>query len=122
MFRYRRPEVRQEEDELPWGRVIGACAAVVVIGGVLTIWAWAALQAHEAALRPSGVFPEKDLGPRHEVGMVQQELFGGVRLGQDLFDAQRAELDRFGVVDRQRGIVSIPIDDAIDLLVKEGQR
>jgi hypothetical protein len=122
MFRYRHPDVRQEDDEIPWGRVGGAFAAVVVIGIVLTIWAWAAQQAHEAALRPSGVFPEKDLGPRHEVGMVQQELFDGVRLGQDLFDAQREELNRFGAVDRERRIVTIPIDAAIDLLVNEGRR
>lgn len=121
MFRYRHAEVRQEEDEIPWGRVGFAFVAMVVIGGVLTIWAWAALEAHQAALRPSGVFPERDLGPRHEVGMVQQELFDHARIGQDLVDAQREQLTRFGVVDRAGGVVSIPIDAAIDLLVKEGK-
>ncbi|APR75840.1 Hypothetical protein A7982_01187 [Minicystis rosea] len=122
MFRYRHREVRQEEDEIPWGRVTLAFLAMLAIAGVLIVWAWTAMESGESALRPSRVFPERSLGPRREVGMVQQELFGGVRVGQDLFDAQRGELERFGVVDRERGIVSIPIDDAIELVVKEHAR
>ncbi|WP_437616981.1 hypothetical protein WMF20_24135 [Sorangium sp. So ce834] len=122
MFRRRHIEVRQEEDTLPWGRVILAFAVVLAIGGALTLWAWLAMRAREADLRPSLAFPEKDLGPRREVSMVQQSLFDEARLGQQLVDAQRAELRRFGVVDRERGIVSIPIDDAIELMVAGGAR
>ncbi|MFT3764299.1 MAG: hypothetical protein QM820_02065 [Minicystis sp.] len=121
MFRYRHADVYQEEDELPWGRVILAFVAVVVIGGVLVAWAWTAQVSLEAKLRPSGTFPEERLGPRHEVGMVQQDLFDDDRSGQQLVEAQRAELDGFGAVDCDAGIVSIPIDEAIELLVEESR-
>lgn len=122
MSRARHPDVHQEEDELPWGRVILAFVAAIVIGIVLTVWAWVAGASIDAKLRPSGVFPEKQLGPRREVGMIQEDLFDGARAGQRLVEAQREALQGFGVVDRERGVVSIPIDDAIQLLVSEKGR
>lgn len=122
MFRYRHPDVRQEEDEWPWGRVVLAFLGTLVIGGVLTLWAWVAMTSREAQLRPSGAFPEQHLGPRRDVGMVEEELYGGVRPGQQLVEAQREELGRFGVVDRDKGIVTIPIDAAIELLVGGSKR
>ena len=122
MFRHPQPDVVQEEDDLPWGRVIFAVLLAIGIGGGLTAWAWSLMGWQEARLRPSGAFPEKSLGPRHEVGMVQEALFGGARIGQQLFEAQRAELGRFRAVDRERGFVSIPIDAAIELVVKEHER
>jgi hypothetical protein len=122
MFRYRHPEVHQEDDDLPWGRVLAGLAAMVLIGGVLTVWAVVVTVHRDAALRPSRGFPEARLGPRRQVGMIQEALFDGARPGQELFAAQRAELGRFGVVDRDHGIVSIPIDDAIRLVVDEAGR
>lgn len=118
MFRAQNPDVRQEEDSLPWGRVLSAFVLAIWIACVLVYWAYDAMVAREAELRPSRAFPEKNLGPRREVGMVQQNLFDEAPLGEQLFEAQRAELERFGFVDREKGIVTIPIDLAIELVVQ----
>lgn len=122
MFRYRHPDLPQEEDTIPWGRVILAFVVTIVVSLVLVAWAFAAAGSLTADMRPSGVFPERDLGPRREVGMVQAELFDTVPLGLSLLRAQREELSRFGVVDREEGVVSIPIEAAIELLVSRDGR
>jgi hypothetical protein len=122
MFRYRHPEIRQEEDSPRWGRVLGAFFGAIVIAIILSAWGWTAYNAREASLRPSHEFPEQKLGPRREIGMIHEELFDEARPGQTLFKEQREALGRFGVVDPSHGVVSIPIDDAIQLLVKEKGR
>jgi len=121
MFPYRHPGFVQEDDTIPYGRVVLAFIASIVIGGLLTLMAWSLTTTRDAQLRPSGAFPEEHLGPRHEVGLIQEGLFDAGRTGQRLFAAQRAELERFGVVDREKGLVRIPIDDAMRL-VAEGRR
>jgi hypothetical protein len=122
MFRYRHPDLPQEEDTIPWGRVILAFALTIVVSLVLVAWAWNSKVSLERDYRPSGAFPERELGPRREVGMVRQELFDNVPVGLSLVLRDREELSRFGVADRERGLVSIPIDSAIELLVQERRR
>ncbi len=119
-YRVRNPELHQEEDRVPAWKVLLACAATLVISAVMVTWAVTANDAREAALRPSGVFLERWLGPRHEVAGVREDLFGEHR-GRSVLGRQRAVLSRYGWVDRARGVVRIPIDQAIDLVV-EGRR
>jgi hypothetical protein len=122
MFRFRHPDIHQEEDVIPWGRVIAAFLAMVAVAIVMVVLGVSAGAAAEARVRPSGVFPERDLGPRHQVGVIQEALFDDVHPGQRIVESQREELSRFGVVDREKGIVSIPIDAAIRLVVEESKR
>ncbi len=120
-YRIRNPELYQEEDLVPWGKVLLAVLTTLGIGAVLIVWDVSSSRAHEARLRPSGAFPERWLGPRHMVARVRQDLFGEQR--RVSFDAeQRALLESYGWVDPRRGAVRIPIDRAIEIVVHEHEQ
>ena len=119
-YRVRNPELVQEDDVVPPWKVLLAALLVLSISAVLVVWAVSASRAHEAALRPSGGFPEQHLGPRHMVARVRQDLFGEQR-GKSFNAERRAELESWGWVDPGRGLVRVPIDVAIDL-VASGRR
>ncbi|WP_437519861.1 hypothetical protein WME79_25300 [Sorangium sp. So ce726] len=135
---YRRPDVRQEEDVVPWKTILAVAFAVVVIFAVLGLWSWMLLHGREAELRPSGKSAE--LGPagtsdarareialpRGEAAGVDQRIFrrqamGEEGVGETLNHRKREELGRFGWADRDRGLVQIPIEDAMNLIVEESR-
>ncbi|WP_437949106.1 hypothetical protein WME98_52455 [Sorangium sp. So ce296] len=126
---YRRPDVRQEEDLLPWRRILAVAFAVVVIFFLLGIWSWMILRGREAELRPAGrtlARAKEGFEPRGVVAGVDQRLFqrtasGEEGLGTMLNRRKREELGRFGWADRGRGIVQIPIEDAMSLVVEESR-
>lgn len=119
-YRVRNPDLHQEEDRLPAWKILLASATALVVCAVMVVWAVSATRAREDAFRPSGVFMERWLGPRHEVAQVREDLFGEHR-GRSVLGQQRAVLESYGWVDRDRGVVRIPIQQAIDL-VAEGRR
>jgi len=110
-------DIRQEEDQLPGATILLVAAAMALVLALLIAWAWYALQQRERVLRPSSKFPERELGPRHAVDEELEDIFGDKGRGEVLSERKRKEISEFHWVDRQRGIVTIPIDDAIDLLV-----
>ncbi len=121
-YRERHPEIRQEQDVIPYPRVALALGAILIISAVMVVWAVLAVRAKERELRPSGQFPERELGPRREVQAVQQDLFGDLGLAEILAREQRRELDRYSWVDRDKGVVRVPVDAAMDAVVEEGKR
>ncbi|AUX23730.1 hypothetical protein SOCEGT47_042600 [Sorangium cellulosum] len=126
--KYRRPDVTQEEDRVPWRGFLAITFAVVVIFVILAGWSWMILRGREAALRPAGRAPEyarEGFQPRGVVAGVDQRIFasqegpGEGGIGLMLNRRKREELGRFGWVDRERGLVQIPIEDAMHLVVEE---
>ncbi|WP_437961693.1 hypothetical protein WME76_20015 [Sorangium sp. So ce119] len=126
---YRRPDVRQEEDHLPWRRILAIAFAVIVIFATLGAWSWMILRGREAALRAGGRTMEHardGFQPRGVVAGVDQRIFrrqatGEEGLGKVLNRRKREELGRFGWADRERGIVQIPIEDAMGLVAEESR-
>jgi hypothetical protein len=115
-YRGRNPDLFQEDDRVSAWRVLLAIGVTLAISALMVTWAVSANAAHEAALRPSGAFPERWLGPRHMVSGVREDLFGEQR-GTSFLGEQRALLKGYGVVDPERRIVHVPVDVAIDLVV-----
>ncbi|XXY50656.1 hypothetical protein WME91_05880 [Sorangium sp. So ce269] len=126
---YRRPDVRQEDDLVPWRRILAIAFAVVVIFFILGIWSWMILRDREAELRPAGRSMEamrEGFQPRGVVAGVDQRIFqrkasGEEGFGKMLNRRKREELSRFGWVDRERGLVQIPIEDAMRLVAEESR-
>ena len=119
-YRVRNPELPQEDDLVPPWKIVLASLVVLVISAVLVVWAVSANAGHEAVLRPSGAFPEQWLGPRHRVSLVRQDIFGE-HACRSLDAEQRAVLGSYGWVDQERGLVRIPVDRAMDLLLEGGR-
>ena len=119
----RHPDLPQEEDAIAWRKILlGALGSAVIIL-VLVIAAFSIVARGEARRRPSGEFPEERLGPRGSVAEVQQDLFGTARgFGQRLDEQKRRALSTYGWVDRERRIVRIPVDQAMELLLVESGR
>jgi uncharacterized iron-regulated membrane protein len=115
-YRVRNPDLHQEDDIVAGRRVLLAILVTLVISGIMVTWAVSANAAHEAAFRPSGVFPERWLGSRHMVAGVREDLFGE-QPGASSEAGARAELDGYGWVDRERRVARIPIAVAMDLVL-----
>jgi hypothetical protein len=110
-------DLHQEEDRLPNATLLLTAIFMALVLALLVAWAWYSLQQRERVLRPSHVFPERNLGPRHAVDEELEDIFGNKGRGEVLNERKRKEISSFHWVDRQKRVVSIPVDDAIDLLL-----
>ena len=84
--------------------------AVFIVASALTI-GWAR---HSRAVTPQAALPD-EVG-RSKVGLVEQQLFGTSLRGARDRAAQQARLDGYGWVDREAGVVHIPIARAMELV------
>lgn len=110
----RRPfAIRVEPDHAKSRKVVTiAIVAAVVFGGSI---AWVATLM--PARRPAVSAIERDAPA--QVGGVDQTLFDAPLPAEAARRTDRARLESYGWVDRDAGIVHIPIDRAIDLMVEE---
>lgn len=104
---------RQEQDVLPRRRILAIAGASIAITLVSLFVARALLGggSRTGANEPAGA-PQT-------IGTVEQTLVNASRRGLDLRAAQEKELQRYGWVDRDAGIATIPIDRAMDLVANE---
>ncbi len=102
-----------EEDRVP-GRAIAITAIVALAVGAIGVGAAGGILRFESNGRPS---PPPPVHASPQIGIVEQTLIGATRRGLDERAKQKDALTRFGWVDRKRGIVRIPIDRAMDLVV-----
>lgn len=114
----RRPDVRLASDWVSARVVWGSFALVVIV--TLGLIAWAGyLEYGERAQRGAPmVLPPPARAPTTISG-VRQTLILIEHPGRRLFDEQRQTLESFGWVDRERGIVHIPIDAAMDRIAQQ---
>lgn len=104
-----------EEDVLPERAIRVVAAAVVAAVIALGLLTQAILAAAEGRLRPSHTFSEAALGPPR----ARADLFARPDARPSGVARDRALLDGYGWVDRDRGIVRIPIERAIDVVAGE---
>jgi hypothetical protein len=117
-----KPNMRQEEDRLPPRLLLYVILAIIAFSLALGLISSLLQGYREHALRPSGNFSEKNLGPIHERAQVHEELFTNLGDGQMLLSAQRTKLGKFVWVDGEHKVVRVPIDVAMDIVVNEGAR
>jgi hypothetical protein len=115
---------RERARQVPEGiRALLVSAAVFgtfFVGALLVGAAYWWLRDREGRVRPSGAFEEAGLQLRERVSGVLQEPFDipGARPSER--ELQERELRRFGWVDRERRIVRIPIERAMELMAGGG--
>lgn len=115
-----REDVRQEEDVLPPRLILYAVLGTVAFSLLLVGISYGILRNSERALRPSGRFPERSLGPIIERSNVYEELYGNAGDGQLLVRSGSQALERFEWADRDKRVVRVPIGTAIELYVNSG--
>ena len=114
--------VRQEEDRVASDRLFRIGIVSLLVGATGVFFAGAILLSQVGALQPSAAGPH---GPRRApraLSEVEQTPIWDTRVGLDLREKQRQELDRWGWVDREAGVARIPIDRAMDIVARETSR
>ncbi len=111
-------QMPQEDDVVPGKLVLGFMMGALLIASALLLWSWLTLWVREGHLRPSRQFPEALLGAPYTIAGVRQHTFDSYNESAELTRRQRRQLNSFGWVDREHGLVHIPVERAIDLLVE----
>jgi hypothetical protein len=114
-------EVHQEEDVVASRRLVRIGVVSVAVGAIGVLVAGVLLAIRVGSVRPSNAGATGPPPAPREISQVEQTPIWNTRVAWDLRDAQRRELAGWGWVDRDAGIARIPIDRAMDLVVKESR-
>lgn len=110
--------VHLSEDRIPGRPLIAAAVVVVVFSLLLSGWAWLIHARKDRELAPGPHPAPVEVG--RTLSEVRQTLILEERPGQVLFRMQRDRLESFGWVDREAGVVHIPIEAAMDQVAGQG--
>jgi len=110
----------QERDRVPGVRLFAVLVWTLAVGVVAVGVSTLILHTRSADLGEAPA-PFASVAPR-TIGSIEQTSIDRTSAGVALRATQRRELDRFGWVDRDAGVAQIPIDRAMDVVVREGVR
>lgn len=107
-----------EEDVVPAGKIatVGVVALVVFFLG--SVAAGLGMVAMQREVNPEGPPPLPSQLGQAKIGIVEQRLFENANQGVAWRARAQRQLGSTGWVDRQKGVVHIPIDEAMELVVK----
>jgi hypothetical protein len=98
---------------------VAAIAFIVFFGA--TLWSIEILHGEGGMTEPLESLPIPVEIGRPEIGIVEQRLFELQLEAQHKRQEQMKRLRSYGWVDRQKGIIHLPIDRAIELMVSESR-
>jgi hypothetical protein len=105
-----------EEERLPYGRLVAVLIATLVIFSGAVLWARSILVGESGRVLPTGGAPAREVGEA-EIGIVDQEMFDRESRAERLRQEQRRHLDSYGWMDRDAGVIHIPIQRAMDEVI-----
>jgi hypothetical protein len=114
----------QEDDAIPTLRIVIGLVATIVLTVVCCVWVWAVMKPFENAdrqnARPTFAVRPPDVGGP---SAVDRTLYNPtVPFSAALLEKKRAWLESWGWVDRGKGVVHMPIERAMKLVVVEASR
>ena len=115
-------DLPQEEDRVSRRNVLLGVMLTLASTTVMVVWAWATNDQVMASRRPAGDFEEERLEPSKSPPRVNELLFGQPGEGERLVARQRRSLTTYRWLDQSRGIVTLPIDEAMDRIARESAR
>jgi hypothetical protein len=110
--------VHQEADDVASRSVVRVAVASVAIGATGVFFAGLIVAATAGALQPDVSGPGGPRPPAPEISGIEQTSIRDTKMGIDMRDAQRRQLEGWGWADRDAGVATIPIERAIDLIVE----
>jgi hypothetical protein len=113
------PHPTQAEDVIDLRRIVLVGLGSLLVFAIGIAWSWWILVARD----PDHQGPGSSAGARRlgaqEIGIVDQVLFEGDRRLRVSREQQERRLRSWGWVDRQRGMVHMPIDEAMRRVVQD---
>jgi hypothetical protein len=113
--------VHQEEDVVAARSLVHVAIASVVVAAIGVFFAGLILVLREGSLEPSAAGLRGPQPAPTEISHVEQTPIWETERGEDLEAQQRRDLGTWGWANRDAGIARIPIDRAMDLVVRESQ-
>ncbi len=109
------PRVRSEEDRISTGKILAVGIASLLLFFFASLATSLFFRMRLGEHPPVAIPPE--LG-RSKIGMVEQQIFDKALRGTRDRAAREDRLRSYGWVDPRRGVVHLPIDRAMDLVVQ----
>lgn len=116
------PPPAQAAEGIAWGTVLGIGITSLLICVFATWFALHLLRVQEKALQPMGPDPIPLQIGQGEIGIVDQAPFDVTRSLEAYRRDRNARLESWGWTDRKAGLVHMPIEKAMDAVVKEHAR
>jgi hypothetical protein len=110
-----------EEDRIRSGTIVFIGVAALVLFLVASLATIGAMRRQQRALLPQGPAPYAEPLGTSKIGMLEQRLFENSNQVQAMYGAQRQKLRSYGWVDPAQGVVRIPIDRAMEMVMR-GER
>lgn len=117
---HREPPVVQQPEGLATVRAVIIAIAFLVIFTLATLWAVGMMRWEEKQTGPRADLVPPEIG-QPEIGMVNQRLFELQLEAKRKREEQLRRLSSYGWVDRDKQIIHLPIDRAMELLSTERQ-
>ncbi|HEY4885742.1 MAG TPA: hypothetical protein VII08_19115 [Myxococcales bacterium] len=115
------PPPAQAEEGIRWFAVIGVGIASLLVFAIATFVAYRYMNLQEKALQPLGPDPVPAIitSGQPEIGIVDQVPFDMNRSAQVYRMESLERLSSWGWVDRGQGLIHMPIDRAMELVVEQ---
>lgn len=106
-----------EEDQIRSRAIVGVGVAALLLFFVASLAAIGAMKRQQARINPEGPAPlPAELG-KSKIGIIEQRLFESSNQAEVVREVQRAKLESYGWVDRTRGIIRIPVEQGMQLVI-----
>lgn len=109
----------QEEDKIPIGKIVVVAIVALAVFGVGAVWAVAIQRSEQHSIVQEHHSNGPDVAGSPEVGIVYQTPFTSARYADDKKDEKEAWLTHYGWVDKAKGTVHVPIDQAMRKYVSQ---
>ena len=113
------PPEAQADERVASGKVLLIGILSLLVFGGATCWSTRIWRETRTRLEPNGpIAPGAEIG-KAEIGIVDQPPFETIRTAERTRAAELRQLQGYGWIDRDKGIIHVPIDKAIDQLVAD---
>ena len=116
------PPPAHAEEVISWFKVIGTGLAALIVFALATWVTYRYMNLREKALQPEGPDPIPQQIGQVEINIVEQIPFDVTRVLQTYRNERIERLSSWGWVDKKAGTVHMPIDRAMELVVKEQKK
>jgi hypothetical protein len=111
----------QEPELLPMRKLVAVAVVAGIVFAAATLWSIQILHREAGMTEPQQSLPiPREIG-RAEIGIVEQRLFELQLEAQHKRQEQMKRLSSYGWVDRQKGIIHLPVERAMEQMVSESR-